>query len=158
MERDAKGEIITKKDGAPVKVKHPADKGAAKKVQKVIIKADDGTKIEATSNVSKDKRYDTDCHGVTFGDGKYWINNDQVDKVIKGDKYKERKGDPKPGDVGVYRDAAGKVVHSVKVKSVDPKTKKVKVDGLGGLETKVHVDDSNKAWVDPNAKIKYYHK
>ena len=32
---------------------------------------------------------DTDCYGVIFGDGKFWINNDQVPSILKGDAYKE---------------------------------------------------------------------
>src|SRR5690606_18198791 len=29
----------------------------------------------------------TDCHGYTFAQGKYWINNDQVGKILRGDGY-----------------------------------------------------------------------
>ena len=36
-----------------------------------------------------EKEMDTDCYGVTFGDGKFWINNDQVPSILKGDAYKE---------------------------------------------------------------------
>lgn len=36
-----------------------------------------------------EKEMDTDCYGVIFGDGKFWINNDQVPSILKGDAYKE---------------------------------------------------------------------
>ena len=31
-----------------------------------------------------EKEMDTNCYGVTFGDGKFWINNDQVPSILKG--------------------------------------------------------------------------
>lgn len=51
--------------------------------------ADDGTPIEAMLNLDPGApKFNTDCHGYAFADGKYWINNDQVSKIIKGDGYR----------------------------------------------------------------------
>lgn len=54
---------------------------------------------------------ESDCHGTTFAKGQVWINNDQVEAIIKGDNYTKTK-EPQPGDVGVYR-TGGSVEHSV---------------------------------------------
>ncbi len=104
------------------------------------------------------KSLNCDCHGVTFGDGEYWINNDQVDKILKGDGYtKEAK--PQVGDVVIYREN-GQVVHSVTVKTVDPKAGTVTVEGKGGIEPNVHVNlvtpGPGGAWPNPNATVEYY--
>src|SRR5688500_3612255 len=47
----------------------------------------------------------TDCHGLTFTEGKYWIDNDQVDTILKHDSYKELNPSDRVrvGDVAVYR-------------------------------------------------------
>jgi hypothetical protein len=102
-----------------------------------------------------------DCHGLTFAEGKYWINNDQTDKLLKGDNYKKT-DKPQVGDVVVYRDASGEVVHSTTVTAVDDKDKVTEVSGLGGLEPQSHSDKPQPgpggAWADPSAKVEYYHK
>ena len=52
------------------------------------ILADDGTQIVAYRNDSNSPMgYDTDCHGTTFADGQYWINNDQTCSILTGDGY-----------------------------------------------------------------------
>jgi uncharacterized protein RhaS with RHS repeats len=95
------------------------------------IKANDGTKIQASKattglkieitdkkgNVFKEqtdamqKAYDeagynntTDCHGNTFASVQVWINNDQVENLMKGDGYRQlgKKETVQAGDVGIY--------------------------------------------------------
>ena len=115
------------------------------------VKADDGTKIEASKattglkieitdkkgNIFQEqtdatqKAYDgagynntTDCHGNTFASGQVWINNDQVENLMKGDGYRQvgKKETVQAGDVGIYS-ADGtlsptSVQHSVTVNDV----------------------------------------
>lgn len=92
------------------------------------IYADDGTKIEAYRNICCDDGFDTDCHGATFADGKYWINNDQVNKILKGDSYREV-NEHSTGGVVVFYDSSGNVVHSATLVGYNI------THGLGGLET-----------------------
>ena len=117
--------------------------------------ADDGTPIQAFQNRSGDSGFDTDCHGNTFADGDYWISNDQVDKVLTGDSY-QQVDSPNTGDVAVYKDANGQVLHSTTV--VGTKNDgTLMVEGLGGLETETSVTTAADAWSD-DATIEYYTK
>jgi hypothetical protein len=99
-----------------------------------------------------------DCHGLTFAGGKFWINNDQVGTLLKGDGYKSTTT-PVVGDVAIYRDSSG-IVHSVTVAAVDENGQVTSVTGLGGLQiqssTMPPTPRPNGAWLDANATIEYY--
>ncbi len=88
--------------------------------------ADDGTPIEAYLNFPRTFRANAnyDCHGLSFSDGDYWINNDQVRKLLAGDSYRKIGGGPyngttynykgnkiTPGDIVIYT-LKGKPIHS----------------------------------------------
>ncbi len=80
----------------------------------------------------------TNCHGVTFGDGKFTISNNQVGNILADDGYAlQGEGGAQVGDVLIYRDGNGNVVHSATVSLVDGKGNISTVSGLGGLETEV---------------------
>jgi hypothetical protein len=82
-----------------------------------------------------------------------WINNDQVSGILSGDGYENvNSSDAQAGDVAVYLDSSGSVVHSATVSAVDPDTGIILVEGLGGLETKTHED--NLMNPDPGLKAK----
>ncbi|NOU17302.1 MAG: hypothetical protein HOO91_07080 [Bacteroidales bacterium] len=151
---DSKGNVVFTPTGNPVEVSHPS--GSTATVQQGYVYADDGTKIESFKNLTGDKGWDTDCHGVTFANGQVWINNDQVDKILNGDGYVAvNKSDTKEGDKVVYRDGEGNAEHSVTV--VDKENGAITVEGQGGLETENHKDNVDKAW-DKNSKQTYYRK
>ena len=154
IKHDSKGNVIFSAVGDPVDVSHPS--GSTARVQMGYVYADDGTEIEAFRNISGDKGWDTDCHGVTFADGQVWINNDQVDKILKGDDYKKvDKSETQAGDKVVYRNESGDAEHSVTV--VETKDGQVVVEGQGGLEKENHKDNVDKAW-DKSSKQGYYRK
>lgn len=165
FKRDENGEIIAIDQGSPAFVQHGGAPGEAFKVQPVKIQLKDGTWIEgfrsfneSTKNgvdFTPDHRFQADCHGVTFADGKYWVNDDQVETILVGGGLKQT-ATPKVGDVGVYRDANGLVVHSVTVSKVDESGKVTEISGLGGLEMHEHTDPPASGWGDPNATITYY--
>lgn len=167
--RDASGNIISRNFGSPVPVGHDGAPGTAFIVQPVQLQLKDGTWVDAHIsqgisttdgvNYTPDHRMDTDCHGVSFTGGKYWISDPDVPAVLRGGGF-HATTTPKVGDVGVFRDANGNVVHSVTVTKVDPKTGAVlEVSGLGGLEMHEHVNSPpSSAWGDPSATITYYTK
>jgi hypothetical protein len=77
-----------------------------------------GQTIAAAYNLNKNRLGDSNCHGLTFGDGEFSINNDQVDLIVGGLKadgtQKDNGGDgyeavsedkAQEGDVVVYRQA-----------------------------------------------------
>jgi len=150
IRRDRSGNIIFDPVGRPVVTRHPS--GDTATVQRGYIYADNGDRIEAFRNISSDSRFDCDCHGLTFGDGQYWINDNQVDRLLAGDGY-DRMNEPEIGDVAVYREN-GQVVHSTTVTGVE--NDQVTVSGLGGLEPASSTTTAQAAW--PGATVTYYHK
>jgi RHS repeat-associated protein len=179
IKRSFFGRIIFKKEGPPTYFGHRGDPSRLFKVQKGYVIADDGTRIEAYKSFnksapivgvrdgapiagpeSKDKRAECNCHGLTFAGGKYWIENNQVDKLLKGDNY-HRTDTPKVGDIAVYRNADGEVVHSATVTKTEGEGTVTEVSGLGGIQTQAHSDPPTPgggAWPFPDSTVEYYTK
>jgi hypothetical protein len=125
----------------------------------VRIYTDNGTSAYAYKKLDGDAGWDTDCHGTTFAFGQLWIDDNEVETILAGDGYSQiSKGKLKVGDIVVYRDKDGNVVHSMTVVSIDPNTGEVIVYGQGGLEVLNYNIDINKAWTAPGTKQTYYTK
>ncbi|MBR1963953.1 MAG: hypothetical protein IKA19_04595 [Muribaculaceae bacterium] len=43
--------------------------------------------IQVLNNINKFPGWDTNCHGYSFADGKFWINPDQTEILLKNDNY-----------------------------------------------------------------------
>lgn len=106
------------------------------------ILADDGTQIVAYRNhPNSSSGYDTDCHGTTFSDGEFWINNDQACGIIDGDGYTQVGSSSSSGgyagysigDVVVYYDENGGLAHSLTITGFDENGVPI-VYGQGGTE------------------------
>ena len=132
LRKDAFNSLVMKPHGPVEERLHVAAPGHAFKFQPVYLYADDGAKIEAFFSVDNDPRMQTDCHGLTFAEGRVWIDNDQVPRLLQHDGYAETKT-PAAGDVGVYYDGNA-AVHSVTVESVDDQGNVQSVVGLGGIQ------------------------
>ncbi len=99
----------------------------------------------------------SNCHGTTFANGEVWIQNNQVEKLMKSEGYdvKNSSSTPTDGAVGIFS-TDGKLNdprHSVRVLSLNPTT----VESKGGV-TPREVTSPSKAWTDthPNQKVLYY--
>jgi hypothetical protein len=57
------------------------------------------------------------CHGFVFAGGRGWIHGSEVDGILKDNGY-ERVREPISGDLIVYRDSTGAVVHTGFVRGV----------------------------------------
>ena len=68
------------------------------------------------------------CHGWVFVGGRHWLRGQEVDQVLRDNDY-HTVSKPRPGDVAVYRDEQGAVVHSGLVRTATP-------DGLVLIESK----------------------
>ena len=156
LRKNKKGELKFRAKSIGI-ISHPGDPKTKNKVKFGYLYADDGKKIQAHKNMTKDGRFYADCHGVTFAEGKYWISNPEVKNILKGDNYMEIK-DPIVGSVVIYYDNSGEVVHSATVVEVDKNKGIVMVEGLGGLEINAHRDPVEKGWSDPKSTYKYYKK
>ena len=163
IKRDPKGNVIFTPFETPINrpayMKHESKKGYLNAVIEGVIYANDGTPIIAkrNNNPSEYKGFDTDCHGVTFTNGEFWINNDQVDALLKGDGYASINiTDVRKGDILVYRDNEGEVEHSVTVLGYN-KQGEIIVEGLGGVQTKTSITTADNGWFQ-GAKQTYYRK
>ncbi len=161
VKRDANGQIVFTPKGKVDKNFSNGDQHRKGKMQPGYIQADNGKKIAAYQQVGGSSNYACDCHGLTFADGKYWINNDQVPNLLKGDGYEKTK-QPAPGDVAIFK-ANGDVVHSLTVTAVDDKGKVTEVTGLGGTEPASHSNTPEEIQqqfgklLDTEVSIEYYH-
>jgi hypothetical protein len=61
---------------------------------------------------------DSNCHGWVFTGGRFWVQGDAVDRIVQENGYREAK-QPRAGDLVVYREGDGKVIHTGVVRYVD---------------------------------------
>jgi len=143
--RDSKGNIVYVSSGEYIHVKHAF--GIDGILEKGYIFTDNGQPIVVyNNNRGAYKGWDTDCHGYTFADGKYWINNDQIEHLLKGDNYSNiNLEQAKSGDIVVYYEN-NEVEHSVKIVNSDGTQYGTIVYGLGGLETEAHCNTLPEGW------------
>lgn len=102
----------------------------------------------------------SNCHGTTFANGEVWIQNNQVEKLMKAEGYdvKNPSSTPTEGSVGIFS-TDGKLndpLHSVRVLSLNPTT----VESKGGVYPR-EVTTPAKSWTDTdpfrkNHKLRYY--
>ena len=84
--------------------------------KKKIIEED--KKTDPTIEVVEEPTVSYDCHGLTFKDKKLWIDNSEVDKILKDQGWTlVNVGQHQVGDIVIYR-KNGKVTHSGIVKEV----------------------------------------
>ncbi len=58
------------------------------------------------------------CHGWLFTGGRYFLGPDDVERILAENGYRSV-ASPKPGDLIIYRDSAGNIVHSGLVRLAD---------------------------------------
>ena len=144
IQRDKDGNIVYVTKGEQITANHPS--GSSAVMEKGYVFADDGTPIEVFKNNSMDAGFDTNCHGTTFTDGKYWLNNDQVSSLVKGDGYTEQTVEcSEVGDKVVYKEGEDSA-HSMTVTKTDGTAEGMMVYGQGGVEIENHTDKATEAW------------
>jgi len=79
-------------------------------------------------------RFKSNCHGLTFLAGEYWLMPKPVETILKdGGWAMVRPVDVKRGDVAIYRDLRGQIVHSARVVGQDARGH-VLVDSKDGYD------------------------
>jgi hypothetical protein len=59
----------------------------------------------------------SNCFGWVFADGRYWLDGDQVERILAENGYRVAPR-PSAGDVAVYRDEDGEIGHAAVVRAV----------------------------------------
>jgi RHS repeat-associated protein len=90
----------------------------------------------------------TNCHGRTFADGKYAIDNRFVDTILTEDGYKiQTEGPAEEEDVLVYRHKETRqIMHSVTVVEVDENGQVAKVETISGSDSRSRITTVGRAW------------
>jgi RHS repeat-associated protein len=121
-------------DGNEIIVTMQGNSGKEIEVNRGYLKANDGTEVRARYNLSDVKAEDFDCHGYTFTNGTYWINNSEVTKILEGDGY-TKSSVPIVGNVMIQKDKDGKITHSAIVESYNYLKGEVTVkEAMGTIE------------------------
>ena len=63
-----------------------------------------------------DEERNCNCHGFVFAAGRCWVDGTDVPHILADNGYRVV-DQPRPGDVAVYRDADGKVLHTALVRT-----------------------------------------
>ena len=87
-----------------------------------------GNKIKCYYKFDRNNKteYNFDCHGLTFTDGAFWIDDSQVEKILSDDEY-IKTSVPQKNDVLIQRDENGDIYHSATVLAYDDKENRVLV-------------------------------
>jgi hypothetical protein len=81
-----------------------------------------------------------------------------VKTLLAGDNY-QKTNEPQIGDVVIYTNQDGDIVHSTTIVGVDENGNVTEVAGLGGVEVGSSTTSPKGAWpYDPNVTVTYYHK
>jgi RHS repeat-associated protein len=121
------------------------------------LQTDNGVRIQADFNLDGDRSGDANCHGLTFGDGEFSIDNKQIATLIENDGYHEvSESAAQAGDVVVYEEAVyatkgddkgtikeWRVVHSATVVETEGG---VQVAGINGTQMKSTTTAKDQAW------------
>jgi RHS repeat-associated protein len=95
-----------------------------------------GTETFVGRNTTRSNPMYTNCHGTTFADGRFWINDDQVQPILDGDSYSVVDGASQAGDVVIWRNQSdNEIVHSARVYEVDDAGNIINVIHLAGGQT-----------------------
>lgn len=159
VKRDKSGNVIFTAEDPSRRIRHPS--GLSGPVEIGHVFGDDGTPITAFRNREDgDYRLDTNCHGLTFVDGKYWIDNTEIPTLLQADGYKKVDSlgiKPQVGDVVVYT-VNGEVQHSATVTAVDEQGNVTAVSGIAGVSPFAVTTAADQGWTEPNTKVTYYRK
>lgn len=128
-------------------------------------KTDNGTIIEVFADKLNSAPAKTDCHGITFSGGEYWIENDQVQKILDNDNY-TRTSEPRIGDIAIFTASEdygvtdgswvkeGSLHHSMIVAG-KTESGQLLLIGLTGLETTLRVHTIESSFAAPT-NIDFY--
>jgi hypothetical protein len=86
---------------------------------------------------ARKRRHKSNCHGLTFLDGDYWMMGSQVDRILTdNDWVTVSEAKARLGDVAVYQDVKGRIVHTAQVVGRD-RSGHVLVNSKDGFEPEV---------------------
>ena len=161
IRRDASGNVVFHVDVALTVAKGSAIEPIAARGRRYngqwgYIETDDGRRIEAFRSADSDMSADSNCHGLTFADGQYFVDNPQVPTILQGDNYQET-NEPQVGDVVVYMEG-NEIVHTATVHTIGKDGKVSLIAGLGGVQINATATTPEDGWINRNAIFKVYHK
>lgn len=110
------------------------------------------------NDLSGNNNFDSNCHGSALADGEYWIDNTEAGVLMNADNMSNPSantgssgssgGDWNVGDVVVYLDSSGNVLHTATVVSSDASG--TMVAGMSGGDASATTQTSiDNGYLDP---------
>ncbi len=93
------------------------------------------------------------CHGFVFAAGRYWVRGAGVELILQDNGYQPTTA-PRPGDVVVYRDEQGVLVHTGLVRTILDADGVLIESKMGSCGRFIHGADRHPY---PNTTATYYH-
>jgi hypothetical protein len=93
------------------------------------------------------------CHGFTFAEGAYWMDDAAIESLLKGDGWEEVEA--KDATVAIFR-LLGGIVHSCKVRSKNRTLEFAGKAGVGAVQ--LTNDEGAAARGNPHDQIAYYRR
>lgn len=135
--REIEGMQVTTDRGRPIPMLEPA---GAKDVSDANVRRLTSERFQLIRTA--DRNPHVNCHGWVFTMGQFWLGGKWVDAILTDNDYRVVT-DPRPGDVVVYRDGGGKVLHTALVRGAWDDLVLVE-SKWGALGTYIHlVDDTS---------------
>lgn len=120
LQRDPSGKIVFNPKFKKTMVYH-SERKEKSFMQAGLIYTDKGREVIAFVNIpdhpQSSANMNYNCHGYSFGDSEVFIDNRFVDIILEDDNYTNmgKFAVPQDGDIVVYRDKKGAVVHSARL-------------------------------------------
>jgi hypothetical protein len=92
------------------------------------------------------------CHGWTFAGGHYWIDAGEVEHILTDNGYQVA-AEPRPGDLAIYRETDGHILHSGIVEAVTAPGLVLVESKWGEMGRYLHPADRTRY----NGRLLYYH-
>lgn len=149
--RNAQGKLLFKTVGKPYPFNNENGVVSWKNtlMQDITLYTDKGREIEAAIRVGNNPEgldMTTDCHGISFGDARVWINDNQVQKILDDEYSKvENNSDIQSGDIAIYSN--NNIYHSSRVVS-----RKGQLREFGKNGAELHAYDRNLGYHWKNEK------
>jgi hypothetical protein len=162
--RDDRGEPVFESH-RQVTVMHPS--GQTCEAEVGLLRMSDGAGIVALKNITDKHAFDCNCHGYSIGEGRFSINDEDMQKWLDSTSLLTKAHDPQPGDLVVYRNTEGNVVHSAiltnpgmvvmaaGVRVYDNDMSKTPPGGIAGPSKAIWVP-VEKGWTQTERSIEYW--
>ena len=151
--RDTSGNIVYVTDGKQASYEVPNESSAI--MEEGFVFTNEYTPVPVLNNINNNEGWETNCHGSTFLEGKYWLNNEHLQLILTEDGYTEKDlKKARIGDIIVYNSTSEGNDHSMTIIKSDGTLSGTYVNGQSGTDKEDKIRMADQAWEQPeNSKV-----